>query len=186
MNKIRLGVDIIAMTAGVIGCGLAYLQYQENKQIRQVSVNVQSALFEESKDGSFDIETINLTIGKLGSITGINPEPIHSSTNPKAPEARQMKVETLSASAEPELKRGELRLDEGSTLDLFKEGLMYTVVVISEDEVELRDASSQFLSIQIGERQKIPGSECSVDLIKTHPDMTYKKKGWAELRTWCA
>ena len=185
MAGFRLFADVIAGAAACVGCGIAFLQYQEKQEIKQVTINVQTMLVNSAKDGTLDVDVLNNSLTQLAAVTGHKSQPLADANVRAAPAQTPPTVETLAANAAPVLKRGELRLDEGTTLDLFKEGLMYTVDNISEDQVLLRDSSSSRLQIRIGEREVIPGTECSVDLIKTHPDPTYKKNGWAELRTWC-
>jgi len=185
MSKIRLLADAIALGAACVGVGAAYLQYKENQKIVQVMINVQGLLYQSARDGKLDLDVANDSINKLGRVTGSSPKPIVATKLPNPSPSAQPTIEALSPDPAPALKRGELQLKEGITLDLFKEGLMYTVDSITDRAVFLHDASSSTLVIGVGEREEIPGTGCSVDLLATHPDDTFKKKGTADLRTWC-
>ncbi len=185
MTKMRLFADLVALSGAALGLSAAYLQYEENQSIKAVSASAQSQLVEAAKGGEVDLAAVDATIKTLGKVTGRSPSIVIPLAAPASTGAPLEPESQMAPPPAPELKRGVLRLDEGQTLDLFKEGEMYTVDEISGDRVFLRGANSNRLNFSVGDRESVPGTGCSMDLLKTHPDETFKKKGWAEFRTWC-
>lgn len=197
MSKVGVAANMLSLLAAGVGLTAAVVQHREAADARDISTEAQKRLQQSISTGDINIAVIQSVIGDLGQITGAPPpKTFQQAATPSFTAAAQSQPSnSLPAAVVPlasevtAIDRAQspqkLRIDEDVPIDLFGEGVMYTMDQVAENMVVLVDAQGMRDRLEVGRRMKVRGTKCEIDLLRTHEGENNNSKGWAEFRSWC-